>query len=76
MQLSILLPRNVQSPSSRGMSNGQLHPMDEAPNAYKDFCEVLASLEKAGLATEAAELRARYAIKTLGEKELRASPWV
>jgi tRNA-splicing ligase RtcB len=37
--------------------------MDEAPAAYKDFNEVLSSVEKAGLATTVAKLKARFVIK-------------
>ena len=38
-------------------------PADEAPAAYKDFDEVLDSVEKAGLASEVARLKARFVIK-------------
>jgi tRNA-splicing ligase RtcB len=37
--------------------------MDEAPAAYKDFSEVINSVQLAGLATEVARLRARFVIK-------------
>jgi len=43
--------------------NGRNYPIDEAPGAYKDFNEVLASVEKAGLASEVARLEARFVIK-------------
>ncbi len=43
--------------------NGRNYPIDEAPGAYKDFNEVLSSVEKAGLAAEVARLRARFVIK-------------
>ncbi|MFO0830202.1 MAG: RtcB family protein [Phycisphaerales bacterium] len=43
--------------------NGRNYPIDEAPGAYKDFNEVLASVEKAGLASEVARLQARFVIK-------------
>lgn len=43
--------------------NGRNYPIDEAPKAYKDFNEVLASVEKAGLASEVARLDARFVIK-------------
>ncbi len=43
--------------------NGRNYPIDEAPRAYKDFKEVLSSVEKAGLASEVARLQARFVIK-------------
>jgi tRNA-splicing ligase RtcB len=43
--------------------NGRSYPRDEAPDAYKDFEEVLASVEKAELAHKVAFLRARFVIK-------------
>jgi tRNA-splicing ligase RtcB len=45
------------------MSNCRQYPIDEAPDAYKDFREVLGSVRAAGLATEVARLRARFVIK-------------
>lgn len=45
------------------MTNCRQYPIDEAPGAYKDFNEVLASVEKAGLATEVARLQAKFVIK-------------
>ncbi len=45
------------------LSNCRQYPRDEAPAAYKDFEEVLRSVELAGLATEVARLRARFVIK-------------
>lgn len=45
------------------ISNCRTYPRDEAPDAYKDFREVLKSVEQAGLATEVARLRARFVIK-------------
>lgn len=45
------------------LTNCRRYPKDEAPAAYKDFDEVLKSVEKAGLATEVARLRARFVIK-------------
>lgn len=45
------------------MSNCRQYPIDEAPGAYKDFDEVLASVKQAGLASEVARLRARFVIK-------------
>ncbi len=49
--------------SSDILFNGRNYPIDEAPGAYKDFGEVLASVEKAGLASEVARLQARFVIK-------------
>ena len=37
--------------------------MDEAPDAYKDFDEVLSSVKEAGLASEVARLDAKFVIK-------------
>jgi tRNA-splicing ligase RtcB len=45
------------------LSNCRNYPIDEAPAAYKDFGEVLRSVEQAGLATTVAKLRARFVIK-------------
>lgn len=45
------------------LTNCRNYPMDEAPAAYKDFNEVLRSVEKAGLASEVARLHARFVIK-------------
>ena len=45
------------------MTNCRKYPRDEAPAAYKDFGEVLRSVEQAGLATTVAKLRARFVIK-------------
>jgi tRNA-splicing ligase RtcB len=45
------------------LTNCRFYPKDEAPAAYKDFNEVLRSVESAGLATEVARLRARFVIK-------------
>ncbi len=45
------------------MSNCRQYPRDEAPDAYKDFEQVLASVEVAGLATEVARLQAKFVIK-------------
>ena len=45
------------------ISNRRHYPIDEAPDAYKDFAEVLRSVELAGLATEVARLEARFVIK-------------
>ena len=45
------------------LSNCRQYPADEAPAAYKDFGEVLRSVEQAGLATTVAKLKARFVIK-------------
>lgn len=45
------------------LTNCRQYPRDEAPAAYKDFGEVLASVEKADLASTVAHLRARFVIK-------------
>ena len=45
------------------LTNTRQYPKDEAPAAYKDFSEVLRSVELAGLATAVAKLRARFVIK-------------
>jgi tRNA-splicing ligase RtcB len=49
------------------LTNCRNYPKDEAPAAYKDFNEVLRSVEKAELATEVARLRARFVIKDSDE---------
>ena len=45
------------------LSNCRTYPIDEAPAAYKDFKEVLKSVEKAGLAKPVAMLSARFVMK-------------
>lgn len=45
------------------LTNCRQYPLDEAPEAYKDFNEVLHSVNTAGLATEVARLKARFVIK-------------
>lgn len=45
------------------LTNCRQYPRDEAPAAYKDFNEVLRSVELAGLASEIARLKARFVIK-------------
>jgi tRNA-splicing ligase RtcB (3'-phosphate/5'-hydroxy nucleic acid ligase) len=45
------------------LTNCRNYPIDEAPAAYKDFGEVLRSVEQAGLASTVAKLRARFVIK-------------
>lgn len=51
------------------LSNCRKYPLDEAPDAYKDFREVLRSVELAGLATEVARLKARFVIKDAAEPD-------
>lgn len=43
--------------------NGRSYPIDEAPAAYKDFTQVTASIEEAGLAKVVAKLKARLVLK-------------
>lgn len=45
------------------ISNARVYPVDEAPDAYKDFREVLRSVELAGLATSVANLKPKFVIK-------------
>ena len=45
------------------LTNCRQYPKDEAPAAYKDFDEVLRSVELAGLASTVARLKARFVIK-------------
>ncbi len=45
------------------LTNCRKYPIDEAPDAYKDFPEVLRSVEAAGLAETVARLQARFVIK-------------
>lgn len=45
------------------LTNCRNYPKDEAPDAYKDFNEVLSSVKLAGLADEVARLHARFVIK-------------
>jgi len=48
---------------SNVLTNRRQYPVDEAPAAYKDFKEVTDTVEKAGLATTVADLKARFVIK-------------
>ena len=48
------------------LTNCRLYPRDEAPAAYKNFADVIASVEEAGLATTVARLKARFVIKDAG----------
>lgn len=45
------------------LTNCRLYPKDEAPDAYKDFNEVLRSVEAADLASPVVRLKARFVIK-------------
>jgi len=45
------------------LTNCRVYPKDEAPAAYKDFGEVLRSVELAGLARTVARLKARFVLK-------------
>ncbi len=49
--------------------NSRQYPIDEAPNAYKDFNEVLRSVESAGLAQQVCKLKARFVIKDAAEAD-------
>ena len=45
------------------LTNCAAYPIDESPAVYKDFEEVLRSVELAGLSSEVARLHARFVIK-------------
>jgi len=49
------------------LTNCRTYPKDEAPAAYKDFDEVLRSVERAGLARTVARLKARFVVKDAEE---------
>ncbi len=51
------------------LTNCRRYPRDEAPDAYKDFDEVLRSVKAAGLASEVARLQARFVIKDASEAD-------
>jgi tRNA-splicing ligase RtcB (3'-phosphate/5'-hydroxy nucleic acid ligase) len=51
------------------LTNCRNYPRDEAPAAYKNFDEVLRSVELAGLASEVARLKARFVIKDSGKAD-------
>ncbi|HEX4125242.1 MAG TPA: RtcB family protein [Tepidisphaeraceae bacterium] len=51
------------------LSNCRNYPKDEAPDAYKDFNEVVRSVTLAGLATTVAKLDARFVIKDGGKAD-------
>lgn len=60
-----LSQKEINSQFEQGdiLSNCRNYPRDEAPQAYKDFREVLSSVEEAGLARTVAKLSARFVIK-------------
>lgn len=49
--------------------NSRKYPIDESPDAYKNFADVLNSVEAAGLATTVAKLEARFVIKDSAEAD-------
>jgi tRNA-splicing ligase RtcB len=51
------------------LTNCRNYPKDEAPAAYKDFEEVLRSVNLAGLASEVARLQARFVIKDASDAD-------
>lgn len=51
------------------LSNCRRYPLDEAPDAYKNFNDVLDSVKSAGLASEVARLKARFVIKDGGKAD-------
>jgi tRNA-splicing ligase RtcB len=51
------------------LSNCRQYPLDEAPDAYKNFKEVLRSVETAGLASTVAHLKSRFVLKDAAEAE-------
>ncbi|HEX8322995.1 MAG TPA: RtcB family protein [Tepidisphaeraceae bacterium] len=51
------------------LSNCRQYPIDEAPDAYKDFGEVMKSVELAGLASTVATLKATFVIKDGGKAD-------
>jgi tRNA-splicing ligase RtcB len=54
---------NDEFDTSDILTNCRNYPKDEAPEAYKDFREVVKSVEGAGLARTVAKLEARFVIK-------------
>jgi len=51
------------------LSNCRQYPLDEAPDAYKNFDDVLDSVKSAGLASAVARLKARFVIKDGGKAD-------
>ncbi|MDX2187765.1 MAG: RtcB family protein [Opitutaceae bacterium] len=54
---------NAQMDQAGVLFNGRNYPVDESAGAYKDFNQVIASVEEAELATTVARLEARFVIK-------------
>ncbi len=54
---------NSQFEDNDILTNCRNYPIDEAPAAYKNFAEVINSVEKAGLASSVAKLKAKFVIK-------------
>lgn len=54
------------------LTNCRRYPLDEAPESYKNFKEVLRSVQSAGLASPVAKLKARFVIKD-EDKSLRGA---
>jgi tRNA-splicing ligase RtcB len=51
------------------LTNCRAYPRDEAPAAYKDFEEVVRSVERAGLARTVARLKACFVLKDSSEAD-------
>jgi tRNA-splicing ligase RtcB len=60
---------NAEFDVSDILTNCRNYPLDEAPDAYKNFPEVLRSVESAGLASTVARLQARFVIKDSAEAD-------
>lgn len=54
---------NLEFDDSDILTNCRNYPLDESPDAYKNFDEVLTSVQEAGLASVVARLKARFVIK-------------
>lgn len=54
------------------LTNCRNYPLDEAPESYKNFKEVLRSVQSAGLASPVAKLKAKFVIKD-EDKSLRGA---
>ncbi|MDO5580907.1 MAG: RtcB family protein [Planctomycetia bacterium] len=54
---------NLQFDDSDILVNCRNYPLDESPAAYKNFDEVIKSVQEAGLASVVARLKARFVIK-------------
>ncbi|MDQ8192647.1 RtcB family protein [Roseibacillus persicicus] len=55
--------------SANILYNSRKYPIDESPDAYKNFADVLNSVEAAGLAKTVAKLEARFVIKDSAEAD-------